>query len=93
MAFSPNGKRLALASWDSTVRVFPATPDGLLLQACRVLRSDVEIGQVKDACTAVAKREEAVIVKAAPVPLAPLTVSEPGAAPASAPNMPTVTEE
>jgi hypothetical protein len=58
------------------------TPDGLLFQACRMLVGEHEIGQVKEVCMAVARREQS---PAGSGSGAPSASAAPGASAAPAP--------
>lgn len=50
VAFSPDGRHLAAASSDGTTFVYAATAQGLLVQACQLLRGRSVFDKVKDAC-------------------------------------------
>jgi WD40 repeat protein len=50
VAFSSNGRHLVTAEYTGAVRVWAATPDGFLIQACQYLRPWPAYAEVADTC-------------------------------------------
>src|SRR5262249_43851736 len=50
VAFSPDGTQVVTSGWDNTARIYPATPQGFLTEACGLLRYQPEYTDVVAAC-------------------------------------------